>query len=193
MRRPAPFVVALLAVAACSSPREAPNNEPSAELPSGAASPAAAEASGSTADAVDSLLSTPLTDVRTGESFTLAELAADEPVIVETMAIWCSNCRAQQQEVAHAHGMADFESVSIDVDPNERPDDLAQYAEREGFDWRFAVADAALAIELRERFSPAVLNPPSMPKLVVYPDGTIEPLEFGRLLSAEELARIVTE
>ena len=142
---------------------------------------------------MDPLLGTMLTDVRTGETFTLAELATDGPVIVETMAIWCSNCLAQQREVAQAHSMGEFDSVSIDVDPNERPEDLARYAEREGFDWAFVVADAALAVELRDRFSPAVLNPPSMPKLVVRPDGTIQALEFGRLLSAEELARIVAD
>ena len=33
---------------------------------------------------------------------TLGELALDGPVIVETMAIWCSSCRALQQEAVAA-------------------------------------------------------------------------------------------
>ena len=188
MTRLAPLLLVLLA-AACSSASTPEVGERSSRP---AASPRPATSTATDA-ATDPLLEIVLTDVRGGETFTLAELAADGPVIVETMAIWCSNCAAQQREVVQAHAMAEFHSVSIDVDPNERPDDLARYADREGFDWAFVVADAALAAELRDRFSPAMLNPPSMPKLVVHPDGTIEALEFGRLLSAEELADIVAD
>ena len=191
MTRLAPFMfLAVLGVAGCASPSTPDLDEPRSVATTSArprATPAATEAS------VDPLLETVLTDVVTGDTLTLAGLATDAPVIVETMAIWCSNCRAQQQEVAEAHALAEFHSVSIDVDPNERPEDLARYAEREGFDWAFVVADAPLAVELRDRFSPAVLNPPSMPKLIIYRDRTIQALEFGRLLSAEELARIVAE
>ena len=45
----------------------------------------------------------PLTDVATGETFRIADLAG-KVVIVETMAIWCSNCRAQQGDVQAALG-----------------------------------------------------------------------------------------
>jgi thiol-disulfide isomerase/thioredoxin len=150
---------------------------------------ASTEASPSAA-AADPLLAAELVDVRTGASFTLGELASDRPVLVETMAIWCTNCRAQQHEVVAAHGLADFHSVSIDVDPNERADDLATYAEREGFDWRFVLADAELATALRDRFSPAILNPPSMPKLLVNA-GEVEMIGLNEQLSADEIATLV--
>src|SRR5690606_15829125 len=88
----------------------------------------------------DALLAIELRDVRTGEAFTLGELAADAPVIVETMAIWCTNCKQQMHEVTAAHELADFHSVSIDVDPTEFAEDLVAYAEREGFDWPFVLA-----------------------------------------------------
>ncbi|MGQ0609363.1 MAG: peroxiredoxin family protein [Chloroflexota bacterium] len=132
-----------------------------------------------------------LVDVRDGTTFTLGELAADGPLIVETMAIWCSNCRQQQGEVRTAHDLAEFHSVSIDVDPTEIADDLTAYAERESFDWPFALADADLASMLRDRFGTAVLNPPSMPKLLVRPDGSIELVALGELLAAEEIATLV--
>jgi thiol-disulfide isomerase/thioredoxin len=135
----------------------------------------------------DPLLALELVDVRTGTPFTLGELAAEKPLLVEAMAIWCTTCRAQQHEVVKAHRSADFHSVGIDVDPNERAPDLAEYAEREGFDWRFAVADRQLVRLLTERFGLGVTNPPSTPTIVVSADGTVRALEFGRLRSADEL------
>ncbi|MEO7296530.1 MAG: hypothetical protein ABIZ57_10320 [Candidatus Limnocylindria bacterium] len=141
--------------------------------------------------AADPLLALELVDVRDGTSFTLGDLVADGPVIVETMAIWCSNCRQQQGEVRSAHGLAGFQSVSIDVDPTEISEDLTAYAERESFDWPFVLADAELANLLRDRFGTGVLNPPSMPKLLFRPDGTVELLPLGELLAAEEIATLV--
>ncbi len=132
------------------------------------------------------LLAYELVDVRTGETFTLAELSEDQPVIVETMAIWCTTCLSQQREVVQAHELTDFHSVGIDVDPNEDAADLATYAEREGFDWRFVKADADLVKLLTDRYGFGVTNPPSTPTFVVA-DGRVRALEFGRVRSAEEL------
>ena len=140
----------------------------------------------------DPLLAMTLTDVRTGEPFTLAELAADGPVIVETMAIWCTNCRQQMHQVTAAHELADFHSVSIDVEPSEIAEDLVAYAAREGFDWPFVLADAELATALRDRFGTEVLFPPGMPKLLVRTAGSVELLPLGDLLSADEIAALVT-
>jgi thiol-disulfide isomerase/thioredoxin len=135
----------------------------------------------------DSLHVVELFDVNTQTAFTLGELAADAPVLLEMMAIWCTNCRAQQHEVVAAHGLVGFESVSLDIDPNERPGDLADYSAVMGFDWRFAMANQTLASALRDRFGPAVLNPPSTPMVLLFPDGSVRALEF-RPYSAAELA-----
>lgn len=189
------FGVALL-LAACSAPAAseqgagatdgpATSGGPSA-LPSDPPSRSPAAASAEPA-AADPLLAFELVDVRTGATFTLGALAAEKPVLVEAMAIWCTTCLAQQREVVDAHEAADFHSVGIDVDPNERADDLAAYAEREGFDWRFAMADSQLVQLLTERYGFAVTNPPSTPTFVVSADGGVRALEFGRLRSAEEL------
>lgn len=161
---------------------------------SGRESPVAASPAGPGATATpiapltgDPLYAVRLTDVRTGEAFTLGELAAQKPVLLEAMAIWCTNCLQQQKAVRDAHGGGDFTSISLDVDPTERPADLAQYAKRQIFDWRFAVADAALAQALRARFGTAVLNPPSTPKIVLLPDGTIRALDFSKILTPTQL------
>jgi hypothetical protein len=130
-----------------------------------------------------------LTDVRTGEPFTLAELAAEDgPVLLEPMAIWCSSCRSQQNEVRAAHETGAFTSVSLDVDLSEAPEDLAAYAEREGWDWRFAMADAELYRLLQDRFGTAATNPPSTPLIIIETDGTVRALAFGvGIRSAEQL------
>lgn len=133
------------------------------------------------------LLDHELVDVRSGDTFTLGELASDKPVLLETMAVWCTTCLAQQREVVQAHELADFHSVGIDVDPNERPEDLAEFADREGFDWSFAMADAAIVKLLTDAYGFAVTNPPSTPTFIISTDGTVRALEFGRVRSAEEL------
>jgi thiol-disulfide isomerase/thioredoxin len=159
-------------------------------VPSGPASPPASTSG--EPGAHGPLLAIELVDVRSGATFTLGELAADKPVLVEAMAIWCTTCLAQQREVVDAHQLADFHSVGIDVDPSERAADLAEYAEREGFDWRFAMADQELVQLLTERYGFGVTNPPSTPTFVVTADGGVRALEFGRVRSAEELVAELT-
>ena len=168
-------------------PSEAPSTGASAEA---TASPSA-EPSGPVALDSDPLHRVTLTDVRSGEEFTLGELAAEKPLLLETMAIWCTNCRAQQHNVVAAHELADFHSLSLDVEPGEQPSELAAYADREGFDWHFAKADAQLAAQLRERFGTAVIVPPGMPKILFRTDGSIELIGLGELYSAEQVAAAV--
>jgi hypothetical protein len=136
----------------------------------------------------DPLLAVELTDVRSGETFTLGALAAEQgPVLLEPMAVWCSSCRAQQHEVLRAHETGSFTSVSLDVELSELPEDLAAYADREGFTWYFAMADAELYRALQERFDRAVTHPPSTPLIVIGSDGTVRPLEFGRGVRSAEV------
>ncbi|HJT63954.1 MAG TPA: hypothetical protein VJ839_04210 [Candidatus Limnocylindria bacterium] len=185
----------LLVVVACqpTAVGNAPTGTPSGQAPSADASfsqvpaPSQAPSGGSSPLTSDPLHLVELVDVTSTTTFTLGALAAEGPVLLETMAIWCVNCRAQQHEVVAAHDLVDFHSVSLDVDPNERAEDLAEYSAAMGFDWRFAVATADLAAALRDRFGPAVLNPPSTPMILLLPDGTVRALEF-RGHSADELA-----
>ena len=194
------LVLGLSACATEPTPTPAAPSEPMSEAPSAPAShapsptsrpsSAAEPAAPSPSDApTDPLLAVELTDVRSGAAFTLSDLAAEEgPILLQPMAIWCSSCRAQQHEVARAHDEGEFSSVSLDVDLSEEPADLAAYADREGWDWRFAMADASLYRLLQERFTPAVTNPPSTPLIVIERDGTVRPLEFGAgVRSAEQL------
>jgi hypothetical protein len=177
------IAIAIVMVTACS---DEPTTDPassqpdtSTPAPASVGLSASAEASRPPALTSDPLHAIALLDVRTGEEFTLGQLAAEKPVLLEMMVIWCTNCRAQMHRVVEAHAHADYHSVGIDVDPREVADDLKTYVADQGFDWRFALANTELAGLLRDRFGDLVLNPPSMPMAILHPDGTIQQLEFG--------------
>jgi len=64
----------------------------------------------------------PLTDVQTGEAFTVSDFSG-KVVLVETMAMWCPNCIIQANEVRNLHknlgNPENLVSISLDVDVNE--------------------------------------------------------------------------
>jgi hypothetical protein len=128
-----------------------------------------------------------LTDVRSGETFTIDGLAG-KLVAIEPMAIWCSSCRIQQREAVTALAAVasgDLVYIGLDVDPNERGDALAAYAEEQGFDWPFAVASKDVARSLASEFGDQVLSPSSTPLILIGPDGTVIERHFGIRGAAE--------
>lgn len=135
-----------------------------------------------------------LRDVVTGEEFRIADLEG-KIVAIETMAIWCITCRQQQAEAQialEAVDSADVVYVSLDVDPNERAEDLADYAEQEGFDWTFAVASADVSRSLAATFGDQVLSPPATPLIILGPDGQLIEKHIG-IKSADDLATLFRE
>lgn len=128
-------------------------------------------------------MTTPLRNARTGEMFTLADLAADGfTVSVEPMATWCSNCRRQQRTVSQVFSEADpsrYVFISLSVETQLGDERLAQYAANEGFEWVFAVSTNEMLNELINQFGRSVSNPPSTPHFYVYPDGSYSDLSTG--------------
>ena len=119
--------------------------------------------------------------MRSGETFAIADLAGKR-VVIEPMAIWCSNCARQQTEAKKALAAidtADIVYISLNIDPSEKGSDLAAYADERGFDWRFVVADRDLSRALAQAFGDQVLSPPSTPKIIVRPDGAVVGPSFG--------------
>jgi thiol-disulfide isomerase/thioredoxin len=134
----------------------------------------------------DSWRTAALRDVRTGENLVINDLAG-RLVVIEPMAIWCTTCRAQQNEAREALANLDGRGivyVSLDVDPNETEPDLARYADERGYPWHFIVASREVARSLAATFGDQVLSPPSTPKIVVNPDGSAE-VSFGIKRAAE--------
>lgn len=123
-----------------------------------------------------------LTDARTGATFSLSDYAG-KVVYVEPMATWCSNCRAQLRQVREAVSQLageDVVFVALSVE-NGLPDaTLAEYADRNEFEWVFAVAPTDLIGALVDQFGRTVIVPPSTPHFIISPDGTLSDLRTGQ-------------
>lgn len=120
----------------------------------------------------------PLTDARTGETFTLGSL--EGYVYVEPMATWCSNCRQQLGNVRDAAAQLQAVTfVALSVETTLAGDDLARYADEQGFDFKFAVMTPEVLRALVAGFSRTIAVPPSTPHFIIYPDGSSSALMTG--------------
>jgi len=134
-----------------------------------------------------------LTDVQTGEKFTMNDYAG-KVVLLETMAIWCPTCLLQAGHMQRLHealgNPEDLISVSLDVDVNEDAASLKSYAAEYGLDWHIAVAPLLVARALGNLYSAQYLNPPLVPMLIIDREGNVHHLEYG-LKNVETLQKAV--
>ncbi len=123
-----------------------------------------------------------LQNINSGETFTVQDLNG-KVVLVETMAVWCSNCLRQQRQVKSLHELLgerdDFVSLGLDIDPNENADKLKGFVDQNGFDWYYAVAPAEVSRNLSNLYGAQFINPPSTPMLIVDRHGEVHLLPFG--------------
>ena len=124
----------------------------------------------------------PLTDVRSGETFTLADFAG-KTVFVEPMATWCTNCRRQLLNVSQAKAqLGDSEDVvfvALSVETTISDADLLDYTEQTGYFFTFAVATPEMIVSLVDTFGQSITNPPSTPHFIIRPDGSTTELSTG--------------
>lgn len=138
-------------------------------------------------------LSAELTDVVSGESFSIGQF--EQPVLLETFAVWCPKCKAQQDDIVDFHMEEGFSeddvvSISLNVDAGEDADLVKNHAESNGFEWRFAVSPSDVTQSLVDEFGPGIVSAPSVPMVVICPDGTFEKLPTGNK-NVEELKEAV--
>jgi len=130
-----------------------------------------------------------LTDVNTGDAFTINDLKG-KVILVETLAVWCTNCFKQQTQVKALHESLgvrdDFVSLGLDIDANEDAAKLQGFVQQNGFDWMYAVAPADVSREFSSLYGGQFLNPPSTPMLIIDRHGQAHPLPFG-IKSADDL------
>ncbi len=132
---------------------------------------------------------TTFTDVSSGETFTINDFKG-KVVLIENLAMWCSNCKKQQEQVKILHELIgmneDLVSIGLDIDTNENAADLKAYIENNGFDWIYTVATEEVTREIANLYGAQFLNPPSTPILIVDRNGQAHPMPFG-IKSAEDL------
>ncbi len=136
---------------------------------------------------------TTLTNVSDGSAFTINDFKG-KVVLVENLAMWCSNCKKQQEQVKLLHELLgmneDLVSIGLDIDTNENASDLKTYVEKNGFDWIYAVASEDVTREIANLYGAQFLNPPSTPILIIDRKGQAHPMPFG-IKSAEELKNFI--
>jgi thiol-disulfide isomerase/thioredoxin len=134
-----------------------------------------------------------LTNVRTGEDFRINAFKG-KVVLVEDLAMWCSNCKKQQIQIKtllEDMGMSeDLVIIGLDIDPNERAADLKTYIDNNGFSWIYAIAPIEVAREIGNLYGDQFLNPPSTPILLIDRKGQVHPLPFG-IKSADDLKNFI--
>lgn len=135
------------------------------------------------------------TDASTGETFRISDFEG-KVVLVETLALWCSNCLRQQQQVKELHslleGRDDFVSVGINIDSREDLGMVARYINENGFDWYYGVAPDEIIGNISETLGGQFLNPPSTPIVLIDKEGNQFPLPFG-IKTADTLLSYVEE
>lgn len=117
----------------------------------------------------------PLRDALSGETFRISDFAGT-PILLESFAVWCPTCRKQQNEIRKLHEEIGDKviSISLDVDPNENEELVREYALRNGFNWRYAVAPPELIRALIDQFGTAIVAAPSAPIVLLCSDAASE-------------------
>jgi hypothetical protein len=128
-----------------------------------------------------------------GKAFAINDFKG-KVVLLETMAVWCSNCKSQQEQIKDLHtamGMpADLVTITLDIDPNENNDVLKDYVVNNGFDWIYATASGDVSREIGKLYGDQFLNPTSTPMLIIDRKGEVHKLPFG-IKSTEDLKKAV--
>ena len=132
-------------------------------------------------------MDTELTDVATGQKFKISDFKG-KPILLESFAVWCPTCLAQQKEikkVLESEGEA-IVHISLDTDPNEDEAKIKEHIERNNLDWYFAVSPVELTQALIDEFGLGFVSAPKAPVLLICADQSARFLRSG-VKPAEEL------
>jgi cytochrome oxidase Cu insertion factor (SCO1/SenC/PrrC family) len=146
------------------------------------------------ATAEERLRNIELTDAATGETFTLASLEG-QPVAIEPMAIWCTNCKVQNDNIKARYEdlvATGTRFISLGVEPNEKRESLAEYADQRGYEWTFAQSPIEFSRALNDLFGPQILAVPATPLIIFDETGEIVFQDFG-FHGPDQLLEIVEE
>lgn len=131
-----------------------------------------------------------LKDIRTQNQFTVNEF--DNPVILESFAVWCPLCTKQQVELQKLHELMEVVTISVNTDPNEDEQAVLQHIESNRFTGLYAVAPKEFTQSLIDEFGVGVVNAPSVPKILICPDGTTHFMKKGVTLVEQLQSEINT-
>ncbi|MEE8412920.1 MAG: redoxin family protein [Dehalococcoidales bacterium] len=128
-----------------------------------------------------------LTDVATGETFKISDFKGT-PILLESFAVWCPTCLAQQKEMkklVDAEGEAIIH-ISLDTDPNEDEARVKEHIERNDLNWYFVVSPQELTNALIDEFGLRIVSAPTAPVILICEDQSTRFLGRG-IKSADKL------
>jgi len=133
---------------------------------------------------------TELTDVGSGESFRISDFK-DKPVLLESFAVWCPTCTAQQKVIRDFHEEVgdSVVSISLNTDANENASLVNDHIESNGFDWRYAIVPIEVVQSLVDDFGASFLSAPSAPIALIC-NGEAQKLKSG-LKSVSDLKEAI--
>jgi len=128
-----------------------------------------------------------LTDVATGEAFKISDFKG-KPILLESFAVWCPTCLAQQKEMKKVKQIEgeNIIHISLNTDPNEDEDKVGEHIERNELDWYFAVSPVELTEALIDEFGLNFVSAPRAPVVLICEDQSTRFLRSG-VKPAEEL------
>lgn len=132
-----------------------------------------------------------LTDVTTGEEFTVA--GANKPAVLHTFETWCPKCQSQQQKLNTLYEQRGDELLMVDlnIDSNFSPDEMRSYAENNSYAWRFGIASNEVMASLTDDFGQSVSIAPQAPVIIVCPSGAA--YELGKGISPDEITSAIND
>ena len=135
----------------------------------------------------------PLTDVKTGQRFTIEDLVLlEKPLILTTFAVWCPSCTMQlkintelQKENPEKYTM-----LAIDIDPNENENIVKKHIEKNQLEGKFTTTPIELTKGLVQSFGTDIAL--RMPQTVIISNGTASYLGGG-VFSSEGISHFIAQ
>ena len=132
-----------------------------------------------------------LKDINTGTNFKISDYKNKNNVILETFAVWCVNCKQQQDQIKKFHKThPEVLSISVNADPNESEESVLKYINKNGYDWRYVIASENFMNLLLDEFGIVIANAPAAPIVLICKDQSYTLLPAG-IKSAKELSEAV--
>jgi len=138
-------------------------------------------------------ITTSMTDVATGERFSIKDLAEQgKPVIIHSFAVWCPGCSMQLLESTKLQTAYPdkYIVVALDVDPNDNAAKVKRHQESNHFKGIFTAAPTDVTRSLISAYGPGFIQ--SIPQTIIICDRTATYLEDG-VFSADVLKRALDE
>lgn len=133
----------------------------------------------------------PLKDVNTNKEFKISDYKDKNIVLLETFAVWCVNCKQQQDQIKEFHKThPEVISISVNADPNEDEETVKEHLTKNGYDWKYVVAPESFMNLLLDEFGIVIANAPAAPIVLVCKDQSYTLLPRG-IKTAKELGEDV--